>query len=71
VGIWKGKPNDHDAAAELVGEVDAFGHLASHHGEDQSAFAGVDGLSVFVEDVFDTGGALGFAEDLVVSVHAP
>lgn len=54
--VGEREADDHDAAPERVGEVDAFGHLAADDGEEEAAVAGGDGLGVSVEDVVGAGG---------------
>lgn len=52
-GVGEGEADDGDAAAEGVGEVDAFGQFAADDGEEEAAAAaaGGDGLGVSVQDV--------------------
>ena len=61
VDVGEGQADDDDAAAEGVGEVDAFGHFAADDGEQEAAFVtGGDCLGVLVQDVVGAIGGCGF-----------
>ena len=50
VGVGEGEADHDDGAAEAVGEVDSFGEFAADDGEEEAAFARVDGGGVGAEE---------------------